>query len=85
LPPAALGDATGESEDPAVRTSDIPMLAVARDDLEWFDLTPAARALLRMVNGRDAVAAIASRAQLTVPDAEVELERLRRAGLVTWR
>jgi hypothetical protein len=85
LPPGALGEAAGESENHAVRTSDVPVLAVARDDLEWFDLTPAARDLLRMVNGQDAVDAIASHARLTVPEAEVVLERLRRDGLVTWR
>jgi hypothetical protein len=69
----------------AASPTDVPTLAVAREDLEWFDLSPSARELLLHINGRDAVDALAERARSPVTEVLRELARLADEGLVTWR
>lgn len=66
------------------RASDVPVLAIARDDLDWFELTTAARNLLRQVNGRDTVSILASLLRMSVDDLLGQLEVLARDGLITW-
>jgi hypothetical protein len=67
------------------RTGEVPSLAMGREDLEWFDLSPMARSMLRHVNGRDTVDVIASRLAMPVQDVITELDRLAREGVVTVR
>ena len=67
------------------RAGDVPSLALGREDLEWFEMSPMARSLLRHVNGRDTVDVIASRVAMLVPEVIAELDGLAREGVVTWR
>jgi hypothetical protein len=62
----------------------IPLLVVSRDDLEWFELTPKARAMLAHVDGQHTVAAICSSTGLQLGDALEALEELAREGLVAF-
>ena len=55
-------------------------MAISSDDLEWFDLSPAARDLARQVNGRDTVEALAGLLRLPVARLLGELEVLAREG-----
>jgi hypothetical protein len=71
---------------PAVaRGSDVPVLAISREDLDWFELSSSARNLLRQVNGRDTVDALASLLRIESADLLGELEVLAREGLITWQ
>jgi predicted transcriptional regulator len=79
VPPA------GPASPHAAGPTDVPTLAVAREDLEWFDLSPSARELLLHINGHDAVDTLAERAQSPVTEVLRELARLADEGLVTWR
>jgi hypothetical protein len=90
-PPPGLPD---YAADPAVSTPSapppigadvIPELVVAREDLEWFDLTVEARSLLQHVDGESSVGAICEKAQLSTTEVFAELERLAGEGLVSWR
>jgi hypothetical protein len=63
----------------------IPELVVAREDLEWFDLTPEARKVLQFVDGQRAVSAICDQVSRPANDVIGELERLAGEGLVSWR
>jgi hypothetical protein len=67
------------------RAGEVPSLAMGREDLEWFELSPMARSLLRHVNGRDTVDVIASRLAMTIEEVMTELDRLAREGVVTLR
>ncbi len=67
----------------SVASDAVPVLAVAREDLEWFDLTPYARALLRYVDGRETITAICTRARLKLDEAMAALHELARDGVVT--
>jgi len=71
--------------DAVPRASDVPVLAISREDLEWFELSEDARDLLRQVNGRDTVAALST--LLRIPEGQLvdQLEALAREGLLTWR
>jgi hypothetical protein len=70
---------------PAIGPEVIPELVVARDDLEWFDLTPEARRVLQFVDGERAVSAICDQLRRPANDVMGELERLAGEGLVSWR
>jgi hypothetical protein len=86
LPPSARPTMSPPADAATLaRGSDVPVLAVAREDLEWFELTPSARDLLRQVNGRDTVEAIASLLRLPGDGLLAELDVLARDGLITWR
>jgi hypothetical protein len=89
-PPPGLPDYDGPvvsspSAPPPIGMDVVPELVVAREDLEWFDLSTEARSLLQHVNGECAVGAICDKAQLSAGDVFSELERLAGEGLVTWR
>jgi hypothetical protein len=87
LPPSARPTVppAGPASPHAAGPTDVPTLAVAREDLEWFDLSPSARELLLHINGHDAVDTLAERAQSPVTEVLRELARLADEGLVTWR
>jgi hypothetical protein len=80
VPPAPL-----PSVSPTSGSTEVPTLAVARDDLEWFDLSPAVRELLRHVNGRDSVEAISRVVRRSAAEIVCDLAPLVTEGLVTWR
>ena len=67
------------------RMSDVPALAMSREDLDWFELSPSARALVQQVNGRDTVEAISRNLRRVPDDVLVDLDGLAREGVVTWR
>jgi hypothetical protein len=68
-----------------VEATAIPDLAVARDDLEWFDLPPLCRKLLEHVDGKATVEAICARSGVDVTDATELFEDLVREGIVSTR
>jgi hypothetical protein len=70
---------------PMAGASDVPVLAISREDLDWFEVTSAARDLLRQVNGRDTVQALAALLHMPTEELLAELEKLAREGLITWR
>lgn len=74
---------------PAVRReeagSDVPVVAISREDLEWFELSPDARDLMHQVNGRDTVESLSGLLHLPMERLRVDLEALAREGLITWR
>lgn len=69
----------------SVSSGAVPELAVAREDLEWFDLTPYVRALLRYVDGRQSLEAICARACLKLDEVMATMHDLARDGLVILR
>lgn len=69
----------------AVGPEVVPLLDVARDDLEWFDLQPVARALLRHVDGHASLATIAESADVPLDEATAVLHELAREGVLTWQ
>ncbi len=86
VPPSARPTVAPPPEaEPVSRGSDVPVLAISRDDLEWFELSEAARDLLRQVNGRDTVVALSTLLRVPPEQLVTELETLARDGLVTWR
>lgn len=68
-----------------VEAMTVPELTVAREDLEWFDLAPAARTLLAQIDGKASVQAISTRAGVLLTDAIDLVEELAREGLVIPR
>ncbi len=60
----------------------VPRLAVAREDLEWFELPPMARRLLELVDGQTTVEAIAARAGVELAEATDLFEELLREGII---
>jgi hypothetical protein len=86
MPPSARPTvAPPPDAEPVSRNSDVPTLAISRDDLEWFELSDAARDLLRQVNGRDTVVALSTLLRMPPEQLITELETLARDGLITWR
>jgi hypothetical protein len=68
-----------------VEATTIPELAVAREDLEWFELPPLAQRLLEEMDGATSVEAICDRAGFVLTDAIDLVEELAREGLVVTR
>lgn len=74
--------------DPPTHTAsagDVPVLAMSREDLEWFDLPELPRALLPLIDGHADVRSIASRANAELAEVLSALDQLVRDGAVTWR
>jgi hypothetical protein len=69
----------------SVTSGAVPELAVAREDLEWFELTPYARSLLRYVDGRQSLEAITARACMKLDEVMAAMHDLARDGIVTLR
>jgi hypothetical protein len=67
----------------SISSGAVPELTVAREDLEWFELTPYVRSLLRYVDGRQSIETICARACLQLDDVMATLHDLARDGLVT--
>ncbi len=63
----------------------IPALNVAPDDVEWFDLPPLARSMLRHVDGAARLDEICSKAGDSLTDAIRLVEQLAREGLLSCR
>jgi len=63
----------------------VPVLTVARDDLEWFDLPPLARRVLRHVDGCARVGEICSKTGDRVDDGITAIQQLAHEGLVSCR
>lgn len=63
----------------------IPTLAVAREDLEWFDLSPPVRELLRFVDGEASVTRICGLTRQSADDAIATIEQLVRDGVIVCR
>jgi hypothetical protein len=62
----------------------VPALLVAREDLDWFDVSPLARQLLRDVDGSLSLGEICARSGQPLDDAIRAFEQLVRDGLVVW-
>ncbi len=60
----------------------VPVLAVAQEDLEWFELSPQTRSLLRYIDGQTPVEAIAVNANVPLYDVVDAIEQLTRDGLI---
>lgn len=63
----------------------VPILAVAREDLEWFDLAQAVRDLLRHVDGEAKLSTVCTRAKRSVEDGVSLVEQLVRDGVLACR
>jgi hypothetical protein len=63
----------------------IPSLAVAREDLEWFDLSHDVRELLRHVDGEATLSVVCERAGRTVDDGILLVEQMVRDGVLGCR
>lgn len=68
----------------SVESEDVPVLTVARDQVDTVTLSPLARALLRHVNERDPVSVLCTRAGMRMDDAVAGLEELAREGVVSF-
>ena len=68
-----------------VEPTHIPTLAVARDDLEWFELPALCRKLLEHVDGTATIEAISARSGVSLTDASDLFDELVREGIVTTR
>jgi hypothetical protein len=68
-----------------VEPAHIPTLAVARDDLEWFELPPLCRKLLEHVDGTATIEDISARSGVSLTDASDLFDELVREGIVTAR
>jgi len=66
-----------------VEATTIPSLAVARDDLEWFDIPPLARQLLEHVDGVATVEGISERTGISLGDASNLFDDLVRESIVS--
>jgi hypothetical protein len=79
-PPAAdLGD----DELPPLES--VPVLAVAQEDLAWFDLDAETNALVKKVNGRDSIAKIAAASKVQPADAQQIFQELAKVGAIELR
>jgi hypothetical protein len=63
----------------------VPTLAVAREDLEWFDLGPLVRNVLRHVDGERSIAKICAQVGQTPDQGVMLIEQLVRDGLVVCK
>jgi hypothetical protein len=68
----------------SVESDDVPVLTVARDQVDMVALSALARALLRHVNERDTVSVLCSRAGMRMDDAVAGLEELVREGVISF-
>jgi hypothetical protein len=62
----------------------VPALVVAREDLDWFDVSPLARQLVRDVDGSLSLGEICARSGQPLDDAIRAFEQLVRDGIVVW-
>jgi hypothetical protein len=62
----------------------VPLLAMSRQELEWFALSPSASRLIAQVDGLAAVETICSRAELPCAEGTLILLELSDQGIVTF-
>jgi hypothetical protein len=79
-PPLALADGVE-----ALGPTSIPALIVSQEDLEWFELSPEARALLAHVDGVAPLEGLSVRANLAREDCCALLLELAKQGVVSFR
>jgi hypothetical protein len=89
-PPAQVPDldpvvSTETTEVLFVDEETIPSLAVAREDLEWFDLGPIVRNVLRHVDGEITIAKICAQVGQPPEEGVTLVEQLVRDGLLVCR
>ena len=65
-----------------VEATTVPTLAVAKEDLEWFELPPMARKLLEHVDGTTPIEEICARSGVSLLDASALFDELAREGIV---
>jgi hypothetical protein len=70
---------------PPVSAEAVPSLAIARQDLEWFELPKLARDLLGQVDGRSTLAMVCARGGFALEAATAACQELERQGIVTLR
>jgi len=63
----------------------VPVLAMSRQELEWFALSPAASRLIAQVDGIAAVDAVCTHADLPRTEGTLILLELSDQGIVTFR
>jgi hypothetical protein len=86
IPQYAPGLSSGTMHSLGSVTSDaIPTLAVARDDLEWFELPAFTRDLLHLVDGHEPIAAICLRGGIALDRAMAAFHELVNDGVITLR
>jgi hypothetical protein len=66
-----------------VEADTIPTLAVAREDLEWFELSPAVNELLKFIDGEASIAQVCASAKQDVDEGVVLVEQLVRDGVLS--
>jgi hypothetical protein len=84
LPGANLESGVKEALKPTRGTS-VPALAVAEEDLEWFELPGHQHALLELVDGEASIEVIALRAGLPLGDVLDAFDELARERLIAYR
>jgi hypothetical protein len=80
LEPVITGDSTMEVL--FLDADTIVVLAVAREDLEWFDLSADIRDLLQQVDGTSSLSHVCTRAGRSVDDGIALVEQLVRDGVL---
>jgi hypothetical protein len=86
LPQYTPGLASGTMHSLGSVSSDaVPALAMAEEDLAWFDLPKVARALILFIDGQSTLGAICVRAGLALDAAMAACHELERQGIVTLR
>ena len=63
----------------------VPVLAMSRQELEWFALSPAASRLIAQVDGVAPVDSVCSQAELPRTEGTLILLELSDQGIVTFR
>lgn len=86
LPQYAPGSTSGTMQSlGAMAVRAVPALAVAQEDLEWFELPTLARELLALIDGHTPLAALCARAGLPLDRAFAACQDLARDGIITLR
>jgi hypothetical protein len=82
--PRAVGE-TGPQGSETLAAAAIPILAMSRQELEWFALSPAASRLIGQVDGVSPVDTVCTRAELPSSEGNMILLELSDQGIVTFR
>jgi hypothetical protein len=86
MPQYQPGITSGTMQSLGSVTSDaVPVLAVAREDLEWFDLPQVNRSLVGLVDGRRSIVELARHAGAPLDRAMASFHEMARDGIVTLR
>ena len=78
------GSARGPKASDNLDGNAVPLLAMSRQELEWFALSPSASRLIAQVDGLAAVDTICSRAELSSAEGSLILLELSDQGIVTF-